>query len=165
MPDPIWLSKGFVWIHRNAWHWFLLVLAWVQPTWILRVLQISDRRLICHIFLPICLMTVWLHLQCKFFKQTNIKNTFFPSMCSYLVTTWTIDIIVLSVFRNIKEVGLENEAGDKLELGTQLGKYKLRWDCLLSVHSPRVSLLSFLWSSRNVNIFHSQMASRNIADL
>ncbi len=32
-------------IHWNALRWFLVVLAWVQPTWILRVLQISDRGL------------------------------------------------------------------------------------------------------------------------
>ncbi len=31
--------------HRNALWWFLIVLAWVQPTRILRVLQISDCRL------------------------------------------------------------------------------------------------------------------------
>ena len=38
-------NMAFWRLDRNALCWFLVVLAWVQPTRILRVLQISDRRL------------------------------------------------------------------------------------------------------------------------
>ncbi len=38
-------NMAFWRLQRNALRWFLFVLARVQPTWILRVLQISDRRL------------------------------------------------------------------------------------------------------------------------
>ena len=37
----MWLSGDFIEMHCDV----LVVLAWVQPIWILRVLQISDRRL------------------------------------------------------------------------------------------------------------------------
>ncbi len=37
--------KRFLSLHRNAYWCFLFALAWVQPTWILRVLQISCHRL------------------------------------------------------------------------------------------------------------------------
>ncbi len=39
-------NMAFCGLHRNALWWFWVVLAWVQPTQILGVLQISDRRLL-----------------------------------------------------------------------------------------------------------------------
>ncbi len=41
--QPATFNMPFWRLHGNAWWWCLFILAWVQPTWILGVLHISDR--------------------------------------------------------------------------------------------------------------------------
>ena len=60
-PQFFWaatFNMALLGLHRNTLWWFVTVLAWVQPTWILRVLQFSDCRLTCRIWFFLLLFFV-----------------------------------------------------------------------------------------------------------